>query len=223
MKFHRWGVTALFISAAGMSSAANAALYYRLGGAAVYDSDADITWLADANYADTSGYISGGLNAWAQTNAWAAGLTVDGVGGWRLPTTVQPDSTCAQQSSNASWGYGCTGSELGNLFYNVLGGVAGQSILTTHNSNFDFFTNIQADAYWSSTEAVPDPGFSWGLDMSNGFQYAYNQANTYYGWAVHTGDVAVVPVPAAAWLFGSGLLALMGLGRRNRKENLIQR
>lgn len=31
-------------------------------------------------------------------------------------------------------------------------------------------------------------------------------------------DTQVVPLPAGAWLLGSGLLALIGLGRRRRKS-----
>jgi hypothetical protein len=38
-----------------------------------------------------------------------------------------------------------------------------------------------------------------------------------FAWAVRTGDVpAVVPVPAAVWLFGSGLLGLIGMAKRNK-------
>ena len=31
-------------------------------------------------------------------------------------------------------------------------------------------------------------------------------------------DVSVVPVPAAVWLFGSGLLALVGIARRKKAQ-----
>ena len=31
-----------------------------------------------------------------------------------------------------------------------------------------------------------------------------------------SGDVSAVPVPAAVWLFGSGLMGLLGLARRKR-------
>jgi len=34
--------------------------------------------------------------------------------------------------------------------------------------------------------------------------------STYYAWSVHSGDVGAVPVPAAVWLFGSGLIGLVG-------------
>ena len=37
-----------------------------------------------------------------------------------------------------------------------------------------------------------------------------------YSWAVHAGNVGAVPVPAAVWLFGSGLIELLGLARRKR-------
>jgi hypothetical protein len=41
---------------------------------------------------------------------------------------------------------------------------------------------------------------------------------TALAWAVRDGDVAasVVPLPAAAWLFGSGLLGLFGVSRRKQ-------
>jgi len=38
----------------------------------------------------------------------------------------------------------------------------------------------------------------------------------YYALAVRPGDVSAVPVPAAVWLFGSGLMGLLGLARRKR-------
>jgi len=145
-------VCAVLFSLITMS--ANAALVERLGGLAYYDDVADLTWLADANAAQTSGYDTDGLMNWATANAWAAGLDIDGIpgaDGWRLPSTLQPDSSCERQDSRGSFGLNCTGSEMGNLFYNVLGGVPGKSITTTHNSNYDLFSNVQSFNYWSST------------------------------------------------------------------------
>jgi len=75
----------------GMAGSADAALVGRLaatpGGTdyqAYYDEDADLTWLADANAA--------GVMNWVNANNWAANLDIDGVTGWRLPTTMQPDA-----------------------------------------------------------------------------------------------------------------------------------
>ena len=39
---------------------------------AYYDTELDITWLADANYAKTSGHDADGQMNWMNANAWAA-------------------------------------------------------------------------------------------------------------------------------------------------------
>lgn len=80
------------------SNPVGAALVERLGGRAFYDDVLDITWLADANYAKTSGFAdansNGGLNPNVETDgrleyytaiAWAGSVVIDGYSGWRLP------------------------------------------------------------------------------------------------------------------------------------------
>ena len=51
--------------------------------------------------------------------------------------------------------------------------------------------------------------------MGIGYQYGFDKFFSLRSWAVQTGDVSAVPVPAAVWLFGSGLLGLIGVARRN--------
>ena len=63
------------------ASGAEAALVERLGGKAIYDDVADLTWLQDANYAQTSGYDADGRMNWVQAKAWAGSLNIDGVTG----------------------------------------------------------------------------------------------------------------------------------------------
>jgi hypothetical protein len=199
-----------------ISGAAQASLIDR-GGGLIYDTDLNITWLADANYAGTT-------MTWANAMTWAANLSYyDSVRNvtyddWRLPTTLQPDPNCGSQSSGDSYGYNCTGSELGHLFYSELGGVAGQYIVTTHDADYNLFTNVQSNVYWSATEYAPDTSIAWNFNTTNGYQLAYYKTYSFYAWAVRPGDVAAaastVPVPAAAWLFGSGLLGLIGVARR---------
>ena len=125
-KSHLWGVLSACVISL-ISTHSYATLTYVLGGQAVYDSDADLSWLANANAAVGSAYDTNypgtGIINWADASAWADGLNINGVTGWRLPDTLQPDNSCSIQGSN-SIGYGCTGSEMGNMFY-VLGGTTG--------------------------------------------------------------------------------------------------
>ena len=152
--------------------------------------------------------------SWSGAKTWAANLSVGGVSDWRLANTPQPDPRCSNQNGTTSRGYNCTGGETGNLFYNVLGGAAGYSILDTHNANFYLFSNIQSDYYWLAEKYPPRTRDSWifGFNIGNqSFDYA---PRSYYEWAVQSGDVSAVPIPAAAWLFGSALLGLAGIKRR---------
>lgn len=216
-----------------VSLSANAALLSRFDGLAYYDTESNLTWLADANFAFTSGYAAqhangdphsspaniqaSGAMGWEAAMAWVAGLEVAGIAGWRLPTTLQPDPSCSQQSPvHGSYYNNCTGSEMGNMFYNVLGGVAGYDIGTTHNDNYYLFSNVGLTS-WSSTERDTS---AWSFAMGNGNQRTFNKSVSNYAWAVHDGDVsalAPVPLPAAAWLFSGGLLGLVGAASRKRK------
>lgn len=219
MKIRKCYAATCLMAVFSISSVTNAALVSRLGGLAYYDDVADLTWLADANYAQTSGFDANGLMIWTNANNWAAGLTVDGVDGWRLPDTVQPDASCNGQNDSLffSYAYYCTGSEMGDLFYNALGNSAGSL------SNTGPFSNIQSYGYWSATEFAPDDTlYAWLFYMSDSYQSSAGyQGNAYKSynraaWAVQSGDVSAVPVPAAVWLFGSGLIGLIGVARHKK-------
>ncbi len=206
---------ALCATAVILSTSGHAALIERLGGQAYYDDVADLTWLADANYAQTSDYDADGVMTWESANTWAAGLIIDGVGGWRLPDTLQPDASCDSQSHGFDYGDNCTGSEMGNLFYNVLGNTAGSL------TNTGPFSNIQDFGYWSATDETYRIGDAWYFSMGSGSQSYFSKSINFNAWAVrsgdvHSGDVSAVPVPATVWLFGSGLLGLIGVAKRKK-------
>ncbi len=104
---------------------------------------ADLTWLADANYAQTSGYDADGLMTWQAANNWAAQLTVGGINGWRLANTIDTGTSGCNYSTTGSTDCGfnvdtSTG-ELANLFYNILGNLG----------------------YYDTNGNAPQPG--WGL------------------------------------------------------------
>lgn len=214
MRFHsRWVATVLSVLALGALSATHAALIDR-GGGLIYDTDLDVTWLSDTT-------IGGYGISWDGALIWAANFSYyDSVRDvtytdWRLP---KADTACSS--------YNCTGSELGHLFYNELGGVAGQTITTTHNDNYNLFQNISEWSYfWTGNEYAGFCDAEWGYCFEAWDFYFYIGAQghnlktytDYYRWAVRDGDVAgmsVVPVPAAFWLFGSGLLGLIGVAYR---------
>jgi len=226
----------------GMIGAADAALLGRLpttpGGTdyqAYYDTTLDITWLADANYAQTSGYDADGGMTWGQSMTWVGTLNTAnhlGFNDWRLPTMMDTGAPGCDfsHSGGTDCGYNVqTGSaattvysELASLWYDTLGNLAYYD--TSGNgpqpgwglTNTGPFSNLQSHSYWSGVEYAPDNGYAWGFYTNYGTQYSINKSYSLYGWAVRSGDVSAVPVPAAVWLFGSGLIGLLGVAKRKR-------
>ena len=159
--------------------------------------------------------------SWTTANEWIAAMNTAnylGYSDWRLPATLQPDPSCRTQSGGDSFGYNCTGSEMGHLFYGELGGVALQSIVTTHNANYNLFSNVQSYIYWSGTVYAPAPGSNaWLFGFDGGGQDNTNQTLALHVWAVRPGDI--VPVPAAVWLFGSAM-GVFGIVRRRARTSV---
>src|SRR3990172_7999677 len=87
------------------------------GSGLIYDDDFNITWLQDANYAQTSGFDADGRMSWNTAMTWADALTYEGFTDWRLPSALNQDG------SGPCLGY-CTGSEMGHLYYTELGNSA---------------------------------------------------------------------------------------------------
>ena len=181
----------------------------------IYDTDLNITWLSNANLAATNTFGVGGINAdgrmiWTTAESWVTAMDTAsylGFTNWRLPTALNTDGT------GPCLGYNC-GSELGYLFYQELGGVTDQSLITTHNANFLLFSNIQGNTYWSGTKCGTTSS-GWYVSNTNGFQNcSNNDFSIGYGWAVRTGDVAAVPEPGMIWLLLAGGLGWVGTKAR---------
>jgi hypothetical protein len=240
MKLHTTGIATILIASGLVSGAAHAALQGRdLNGSAgsfeaYYDTGLDITWLADANYAKTSGYDADGLMTWSQANAWAAQLDINGYANWRLPT-VEPINGASfnySYSTNGSSdvGYNITSpnSELAYMFYVNLGNpgyftpagevsscyVGFPNATNTCLDSVGPFSNLQPGVYWSATEYAPYPSLAWFF-----FMYDGNQGSgygDYYAWAVSPGDVAAVP-EADTWGMLLAGLTLVGAATRLRR------
>lgn len=224
MKSRLLGAVCACVTYANVISPSSAALVPKLGGLVVYDDDRDITWLADANYAFTSGYIDtiptengDGRMTHAQAVAWADQLNFVGEGGWRLPTNPFVDDTCNLQatSGDLSYSYGsyCTSGEMGHLYYEELSGTIDHPISESGDPDLDLFVNIHDSTsvnYWSSQ--VQPWGEPYGFHFLNGGTNYGSDTNQWYAWAVHDGDI--VPIPSALYLFASGLIGLVGVAKR---------
>jgi hypothetical protein len=183
-----------------------------------YDTVLGITWLADANYAGTT------MN-WETANGWAAGLDVNGITGWRLPTlTDSGNDGCSfgYTGTDCGWNGDTSTSEMASMFYDTLGNKAYYDTSGSGEqsgwglTNTGPFSNLQSSEYWSDVGYAPDADFAWLFLFYDGLQDVNYKTNSKYAWAVHPDNVgaAIVPVPAAVWLFGSGLLGLVGVARR---------
>ncbi len=157
-------------------------------GDTVFDPSTNLEWLANANLADTnafgvSGIQSDGRMTWTTAQAWIAAMNTAnclGHNDWRLPLTAQPDTTCGSSSDPGGgfptqyYGYNCTGSELGDLFCNKLGGDQFESVLNTVGDTNEEIANlllfggarsgetvtgstIQSSVYWSGKGYAPNP------------------------------------------------------------------
>jgi hypothetical protein len=234
---HRWAVAVLHVFASGVSSLAHAAAVSGQGAwettllardfdgntatiEGYYDTALNTTWLADANYAGTT-------MDWATANSWAASLNFNGITGWRLPTVADAYTqgcNFAYSGTNCGYNVDTTTSEMSHMFYATLGnkaffdtsGVGPQA--GSGLTNTGSFYNLQSYTYWSASTWVI--GDAWIFGFNDGSQINDYAGNEYYAWAVHSGDVgaavATVPVPAAVWLFGSGLAGLIGFARRHK-------
>jgi Protein of unknown function (DUF1566)/PEP-CTERM motif len=199
------------------ASGANAALESALGGQVVNDTDLNLTWLANANLAASNTFGVVGINpagymTWYTAQSWIGAMNTAnylGFNDWRLPTT---DPSCG-------FFFNCTGSEMGHLFYNELGGVAGSSILTTHNADLALFNNVQSGYYWSGTEYAPSPVNAWYFYAGDGSQSAWSKTNNgLFAWAVRPGQVvSAVPEPETYAMLLAGL-GLIGFTVRHRNN-----
>lgn len=225
-----WFVVSI-VGLLSLSSTAHAILVSRLSGQAIYDTDLNITWLANANLAltETFGlptqhdyvgaspeYIDTRFGTTTYTiatdyvtrmNAYNDGSGYLGVNAWRLPWTPQIDPTC--RGSDPINGYdGCTGSELGHLFLVEFGG-------SLNDPAAALFSNLTGGLYWSGSVDSENSLRAWATFASSsiGTQVSWYWYDSARILPVADGDVFAAPVPAAGYLLLSGLISLGCAGR----------
>jgi hypothetical protein len=178
---------------------------------AYFDSNLNITWLTDANYANTLGLDNEGRMNWGAANNFVANLNIFGVTGWRLPKTspVSGMSFNLEFSNNGStdrgyalreagWG---KASELGNLHYVTL---------RNDKNNLDStgpFLHLAVNDYWTQTPNNTEKDSAFFFHFP-GLQDVASKNFTLNVWPVHDGDVAAVPEPHGWALMLAGLAVL---------------
>jgi len=212
---------------------------------AYYDTVLNITWLADASLGATNNFGVTGVNSNGSMNKpesdqWIANMNTYGgtgylgINGWRLPdfTDLPPLTGCnnsnyvSYSGSDCGFNVDTASGELAHMFQVTLGNQAlwdtagnQRAAGTFGATNTCFFYNLVFEPYWYADVYEQNTNDSWYFNYHYGKQnHANNTSSQYFVWAVHDGSIgtALVPVPAAVWLFGSGLLGLAGIARRNK-------
>ncbi len=207
---------------------------------AYHDTAQNLTWLADANWAATSGAsvsglligrsLSGGFPG-APLEAAGFSLTTNlyGVDDWTLPglslgreiydVVCQPGHVYCDQVPTSRYEVLAGSSQLQHLMEVTLGNRS-DSTGNYALENTGPFKNLQAGAYWSSEFRLTTYQYAnsgWTFNTTTG-QHLQQPAfgSTGYAWLVRKGDVAAIPEPQSVWMLSLGLLGLMGVASQRK-------
>ncbi len=226
---------------------ASAPLLPAADGQTVYDPSLKVTWLADANLAGQQTFGVSSINKsgsmdFATAVRWVEAMnTLDhgagylGHNNWQLPTAPAEDSSCARTGRNGeSFGFHCSGSALGSLYYVSLGLREPNTAVRIPANKIGPFNDFQPYLYWSGSPAAdPKQGFV-SFSFNTGFQGANVPLNYLYvlpmikgklpgtppatgkGLEVNPGGQTVYdPVAQVTWLADANLAAKQTFGVAN--------
>jgi len=168
-------------------------------GKTVHDTRLGVTWLADANLPAIETFGGPGINKsgsmdYATAVRWVAAMNAAsylGHNNWQLPTAPGTDKTCEMTGRNGEpFGYNCSASALGSLYYVSLGLKEPDSAVPAYTGPAGPFQNFQAYLYWSKSPALdPKQGFV-SFSFASGFQGANVFRNYLYVLPMFKGKMA---------------------------------
>jgi hypothetical protein len=190
--------------------------------------------MQDANYAKTSGYAINGEMGWSYASAWAANLVYGGYSDWRLPSARLIGDPSFSFDGSTDNSYNNIRSEIGHLLLdlgnksaiNSAGEPIPDYIYGVRSTFTDpatgrevSFLNLKPMMVWEAEKGVTEiDQRAWFFYTVDGYQGQGWEHNGYGAWPVRDGDVGAVPVPAAVWLFGSGLISLVAAARKRKAQ-----
>jgi hypothetical protein len=172
---------------------ANAPLVPTADGQTVYDPNLKVTWLSDGNLAGKQTFGVSNINKsgsmdYATAVRWVEAMNkLDHGSGylghnhWQLPTAPSQDKSCARTGRNGeSFGFLCSGSALGSLYYGSLGLREPNTAVRIPANKVGPFNDFQPYLYWSGSAAIdPKQGFV-SFSFNTGFQGANVWRNYLY-------------------------------------------
>jgi uncharacterized protein (TIGR03437 family) len=197
---------------------ASATLVLSPDGITVYDTVNNISWLADANLPATNRFglpvcaafgteacvNASGSMSYQAAAAWVQAMNAANYLGhtnWQLPTTPLADSGCGFTGpQNNSFGFDCSASALGSLYYNALGLKAPNTAVPIPNHTAGPFNNFQPYLYWSQTTTTQTAIGYGTFSFNTGFQGSNTLPNFLYVLPMIRGKLSGTP-PAS----GTGL------------------
>jgi hypothetical protein len=196
-----------------VAAPASVALVPAADGETVYDPNLKVTWIADANLAGKQTFGVSSINKsgsmdYATAVRWVAAMNSfdHGAGylghhNWQLPTAPEKDASCARTGRNGeSFGFHCSGSALGSLYYGALGLREPNTAVRMPANKVGPFHDFQPYLYWSGSPAAdPKQGFV-SFSFTSGFQGANVWRNYLYVLALIKGKLPGTPAAAGEGL-----------------------
>lgn len=163
-----------------------------------------LMWLEDANFVLSSGFDLTNVDEFGKMTLPEAGNFIGylndmnkgagyaGFNDWRLPSALNADGSGPDVDVPADT------TEMGEMYY--------------YEPYASYFTNWeQTRVYWENEQYVPWSGFHCYYNFNAG-QQEYK-----YRWVPsHVLAVRTAPIPGSIWLFGFGIIGLLGIRSRSK-------